>query len=206
MSECLHLVKISFLVYIAINIVIRILVNILAIAGSVLSIFAVSTCRFMKIKNDSPWFGLLGWGRHQWEKECKVHFQDPRCEEYDLEDYFEVAARIFGIIAAVVGLTIAVWTNISISTFPRRMKVVLTTSSFSNVLFQGLVFLIYGGEVCQEDKYCSYNHDKDKLNGKGCEFSSGAVCAVIAMLSWLVLGILFIFRKPFSSEEAKKKL
>ena len=303
MSECLHLVKISFLVYIAINIVIRILVNILAIAGSVLSIFAVSTCRFMKIKNDSPWFGLLGWGRHQWDDQCRVDFQYWRCEEYDLEDDFGLAARIFGIIAAVVGLTIAVWTIISISTFPRRMKVVLTTSSFSNVLFQGLVFLVYGGEVCQEEKleYCPYDWYYDDYynrycspyiyrksnftsdgsrnlqnepsslspssspsskvitsfvpssiaseatmtptrqyslpsmmphvmpapttaptatptfcvhyeyisypeydNGKGCEFSLGAVCAVIAMISWLVLGILFIFRKSFSRKETSK--
>jgi len=289
--------------YIAIDKVLRILVNILAIIGAVLSIVAVSTCQFLKIKNDSPWFGLLGWGRHQWEDQCRVDFQYWRCEEYDLEDDFGLAARIFGIIAAVVGLTIAVWTIISIFLFPRWMKILLTTFSFSNVLFQGLVFLVYGGEVCQEEKleYCPYDWYYDDYynrycspyiyrksnftsdgsrnlqnepsslsrssspsskvissfvpssiapeatltptrqyslpsmmphvmpapttaptatptfcvhyeyisypeydNGKGCEFSLGAVCAVIAMISWLVLGILFIFRKSFSRKETSK--
>ena len=205
-SECLHLVKILFSVDIAIDKIIRILVNILAIISAVLSIVAVSTCQFLKIKNDSPWFGLLGWGRHQWDDQCSVDFQDWRCEEYDLEDDFGLAARIFGVIAAVVGFTIAVWTIISIFFFPRWMKVFLTTFSFSNVLFQGLVFLVYGGEVCQQEKYCSYNYSnyEDNLNGKGCEFSLVAVCAVIAMISWLVLGILFIFRKSFSRKEATK--
>jgi len=98
--------------YIAIDKVLRILVNILAIIGAVLSIVAVSTCQFLKIKNDGLWFGLLGWG--QTDDQCRVDFQDWRCEEYDLEDDFGLAARIFGIIAAVVGLTIAVWTIISI--------------------------------------------------------------------------------------------
>jgi len=280
----------SYLIY-------TILVNILAIISAVLSIVAVSTCQFLKIKNDSPWFGLLGWGRHQWDDQCSVDFQDWRCEEYDLEDDFGLAARIFGVIAAVVGFTIAVWTIISIFFFPRWMKVFLTTFSFSNVLFQGLVFLVYGGEVCQEEKleYCGYNWYYDDYynqycspyifrksnftsdgsrnlqnvpstsspssppssipskvitsfdptpisqysppsmmphvmpapttaptatptfcvnydiiaypeydNGKGCEFSLGAICAVIAMISWLVLGILFIFRKSFSRKEATK--
>jgi len=64
--------------------------------------------------------------------------------------------------------------------------------------------------VCQEEKleYCPWEFDDNypiyyyQNSGKGCEFSSGAVCAVIAMISWLVLGILFIFRKPFSRKEA----
>ena len=297
MSECLHQVKILFLVYIAIDKVLRILVNILAIIGAVLSIVAVSTCQFMRIKNNGPWFGLLGWG--QTDYQCRVEFQDWRCEEYDLEDDFGLAARIFGIIAAVVGLTIAVWTIISIFLFPRWMKILLTTFSFSNVLFQGLVFLVYEGEVCQEEKleYCPYNwyyddyynrycspyiYRKSNFTSDGsrnlqnepsslsrssspsskvissfvpssiapeatltptrqyslpsmmphvmpapttaptttptfcvnyetitytdyyCEFSSGAVCAVIAMISWLVLGILFIFRKSFSRKETSK--
>ena len=170
-------------------------VTLITAAAMALSIASVTTCEFVRVRNNGPWIGLLGYGipttihndddvyhnygnsNTQIQGECSVDYWDVY-SSYDYNDYYYapdledgagLTARIFGVVAALMGVMIFVST-IVMSTCscsccaPNYMWRAIAISSFFNTIFQGLTFVIYANEACVDEHYYGYNYFEDFPN------------------------------------------
>jgi hypothetical protein len=107
-------------------------------------------------------------------------FESDTGDFYDLRDYsFDSkfnAARALGVITLGLGWIVIIFYAVACCCrFPPLAFTLAIEISKFNVLFQGLVFLLYKSKVCTA----------------GCRLDSGGKCAVSAVVLWFLSGLTF---------------
>lgn len=122
----------------------RALLMFTTLSAFILSVVAVATCEFMKVK-DGDYFGLWNHGKtdndnsyYYYSDGCTTDFShNPIYDGLDLEDSSTLAARAFGTIAAIVGGLIFLGSFVALFAYPRWLWLVLVVTAVSGHYLRG---------------------------------------------------------------------